>query len=144
MYEASNPDLQTATETTLNVLTIQFDEFKTEARAIFKEIGKRLNNLHKHVDKIENCQAFLGERLMALGVEQARISLLITTLRKDIDQIGDRVTEANDRFENLERDSGDETTNNAVSSEKEEQQSHEGELATLKSGFNDLQESFHV
>jgi hypothetical protein len=65
-------------------------------------------------------------------------------LRKNNDQIGDRVTDANDRPENLERDFGDETTDSAASSEKEEQQSSGGELATLKSGFDDLRKSFDV
>jgi chromosome segregation ATPase len=101
MYGASNLELQTATDETLNVLTIQFDEFKTKAIATFKELGKKMQDLRKHVDKVENCQASLEERLMGLGAEQNQILRSITTLRKDIDRIGDRMTDANDRLENL-------------------------------------------
>jgi hypothetical protein len=144
MYGASNLGLQTATYETLNVLTIQFDQFKSEAIANFGEIGKRLNDLRKHVDKVENCQTFLEERLMGLGAEQIQILRSITTLRKYIDQIGDRGTDANNRLENLERDSEDQTTDSAASSEKDEQQSHGGELAALKPGFDDLRKSFDV
>jgi chromosome segregation ATPase len=81
---------------------------------------------------------------MGLGAEQTQILRSITTLRKDIVQIGDRVTDANDRLENLKRDSGDETTDSATSSEKDEQQSHGGELAALKSWFDDLRKSVDV
>jgi hypothetical protein len=38
MYGASNLGLQTATGETLDVLTIQFDQFKSEAIANFGEI----------------------------------------------------------------------------------------------------------
>jgi chromosome segregation ATPase len=96
------------------------------------------------VDKVENCQTFLEERLMGLGAEQIQILRSITTLRENIDQIGDRVTDANDRLGNLERDSGDEATDSAASSEKNEQRSHGGELAALKSGFDDLRKSLGV
>jgi predicted nucleic acid-binding Zn-ribbon protein len=142
MYGASNLELQTATDETLNVLTIQFDEFRTKAIATFKELGKKMQDLRKHVDKVENCQASLEERLMGLGAEQNQILRSITTLRKDIDRIGDRMTDANDRLENLERDSGDEATDSAASSEKNEQQSHGGNLTTSKTELNDLQKSF--
>jgi chromosome segregation ATPase len=144
MYGASNLGLQTAACETLDVLTIQFDQFKSEAIANFGEIGKRLNDLRKHVDKIENCQTFLEERLMGLGAEQIQILRSITTLRKDIDQIGDRVTDADERLGILELDSEDEATDNAASSENGEQQCHKGKLAALRSGFDDLQKSFDV
>jgi hypothetical protein len=81
---------------------------------------------------------------MGLGAKQIQILRSITTLRKDIDQIGYRVTDAKNRPKNLERDSGDETTDSAASSEKDEQQSHGGELAALKLGFDDLRKSFDV
>jgi hypothetical protein len=42
MYGAANLELQTATNETLNVLTVQFDQFKTEVIANFREVGKRL------------------------------------------------------------------------------------------------------
>jgi predicted nucleic acid-binding Zn-ribbon protein len=142
MYGASNLELQTATDETLNVLTIQFDEFRTKAIATFKELGKKMQDLRKHVDKVENCQASLEERLMGLGTEQNQILRSITTLRKDFDRIGDRMTDANDRLENLERDSGDEATDSAASLEKNEQQSHGGNLTTSKTDLNDLQKSF--
>lgn len=73
MYGASNLELQTATDETLNVLTIQFDQFKMEAITNFKEIGKRMIGLRKHMDKIENCQTSLEERLMTLSAEQSQI-----------------------------------------------------------------------
>jgi hypothetical protein len=63
-------------------------------------------------------------------------------LRKDFDQIGEWMTDANDRLEKLERDSGDKATNNAASSKKNEQQSHGGDLTNSKSELNDLQKSF--
>jgi hypothetical protein len=44
MYGASKLELQTATDETLNV-TIQFDQFKMEAIANFKKIGKK-NDRH--------------------------------------------------------------------------------------------------
>jgi hypothetical protein len=96
------------------------------------------------VDKVENCQPFLEERLMGLGAEQIQILRSITTLRKDIDQIGDRVTDADERLGILELDSEDEATDSAASSENNEQQCHKGKLAALKSGFDDLQKSFNV
>jgi hypothetical protein len=146
MYGASNLGLQTATCETLDVLTIQFDQFKLEAIENFGETGKRLNDLHKHVDKVENCQTFLEERLMGLGAEYIQILRSITTLRKDIDQIGDRVTDADERLGILELDSKskDEATDSAASSENGEQQCHKGKLAALRSGFDDLQKSFDV
>jgi hypothetical protein len=100
-----------------------------------------LNGLHKHVVKVENCQTFLEERLMGLGAEQTRIMSSITTLGKDI---GDRVTDADERLEILELDSEDEATDSAASSENDKQQCHEGKLTALKSGFDDLQKSFDV
>jgi hypothetical protein len=53
MYGASNLELQTATDETLNVLTIQFAEFRTKAIATSKELGKKMQDLRKHVDKVE-------------------------------------------------------------------------------------------
>jgi hypothetical protein len=44
----------------------------------------------------------------------------------------------------LKRDSGDEATDNATSSEKDGQQSHGNDLTALKSGFDDLQKLFDV
>jgi predicted nucleic acid-binding Zn-ribbon protein len=54
------------------------------------------------------------------------------------------VTDVNNRLENLERGSGNEATDSAVSSKKNGQQGHEDDLAALKSGFNNLQKSFDV
>jgi hypothetical protein len=59
MYKAANLELQTAANETLNVLTVQFDQFKTEVIANFREAGKRMIGLRKHTDKIENCQTSL-------------------------------------------------------------------------------------
>jgi hypothetical protein len=143
MYGASSLGLQTETGETLNVFTIQLEQFKSEAIANFGEIGKRLNDLCKH-DKVENCQTFLEERLMGLGAEQIQILRSITTLRKDIDQIGDRVTDADERLGILELGSEDEATDSAASSENDEQQCHKGKLTGLKSGFDDVQKSFDV
>jgi hypothetical protein len=56
MYGAANLELQTATYETVNVLTVQSDEFKMEVIANFREVGKRMFDLRKHTDKIENCQ----------------------------------------------------------------------------------------
>lgn len=70
MYGAANLKLQTATDETLNVLTVQFDQFKTEVIANFREVGKRMIGLQKRTDKIENCQTSLEERLMTLNAEQ--------------------------------------------------------------------------
>jgi hypothetical protein len=58
---------------------------------------------------------------MGLGAEQIQILRSITTLRKDIDQIGDRVTDADERLGILELDSEDEATDSAASSENGEQ-----------------------
>jgi hypothetical protein len=69
------------------------------------------------VDKVKNCQTFLEEHLMGLGAEQIQILRSITALRKDIDQIGDRVTDADERLGILELDSEDEATDNAASSD---------------------------
>jgi predicted nucleic acid-binding Zn-ribbon protein len=99
-------------------------------------------SLRKHTDKIENCQTSLEERLMTLGAEQNKILRSITTLREDMGQIGDRVTDVNNRLESLERNSGDEDS--ATSSEKDGQQSHVSDLIALKSGFDNLQKSFDV
>jgi hypothetical protein len=82
MYRAANPELQTATDETLNVLTVQFDQFKMEVIANFKEVGKRMLGLRKQTYKKENCQTSLKERLMKLGAEQNQILWSITTLRK--------------------------------------------------------------
>jgi hypothetical protein len=70
MYGVPNEELQTVTDETLNVLTIQFDEFRTRAIAAFRELEKKMQGLQKHVDKVENCQTSLKERLMGLGAEQ--------------------------------------------------------------------------
>jgi septal ring factor EnvC (AmiA/AmiB activator) len=108
MYEAANLESQTATDETLNVLTVQFDQFKMEVIANFKETGKRMIGLRKHTDKIGNSQIFLEERLMTLGAEQNQILRSITTLRRDMNQIENQVTDVNNRLENLEPNSGDE------------------------------------
>lgn len=142
MYGAANLELQTATDETLNVLTVQFDQFKTEVIANFREVGKRMIGLRKHLDKIENCQTSLKERLITLDAEQNQILQSITTLREDMDQIGDRVTDVNNKFESLEQNSGDEDS--VTSSEKNGQQSHVSDLVALKSGFDNLQKSFDV
>jgi hypothetical protein len=57
-------------------------------------------------------------------------------------QIGDQVADVNNKFESLERNSGDEDS--ATSSEKDGQQSHVSDLVALKSGFDNLQKSFDV
>jgi 5-bromo-4-chloroindolyl phosphate hydrolysis protein len=88
-------ELQTARDETLNVLTVQFDQFKTEVIADFKEVGKRIIGLRKHPDKIKNCQTSLKERLITLDAEQNQILRSITTLREDMGQIGDRVSDVN-------------------------------------------------
>jgi chromosome segregation ATPase len=142
MYGAVNLGLQTATDETLNVLTVQFDQFKMEVIANFREVGKRMIGLQKHLDKIENCQTSLEERLMTLDAEQNQILRSITTLREDMGQIGDRVTDVNNKFESLEQSSGDEDS--VTSSEKNGQQSHVSDLVALKSGFNNLQKTFDV
>jgi predicted nucleic acid-binding Zn-ribbon protein len=90
--------------------------------------------LRKHTDQFENCQTSLEERLMTLGAEQNQILWSITTLREDMGQIGDQVTDVNNRLESLERNSGDEDS--ATSSEKDGQQSHVSDLVALKSGFD--------
>jgi hypothetical protein len=64
MYGPSNLELQTATDETLNVLTIQLDQFMMEAITNFKEIGKRMIGMCKHTNKIENCQTSLEGRLI--------------------------------------------------------------------------------
>jgi hypothetical protein len=56
MYGTVNLKLQTAIDETLNVLTVQFDHFKTEVTTNFREVGKRMIGLRKHLDRIENCQ----------------------------------------------------------------------------------------
>jgi predicted nucleic acid-binding Zn-ribbon protein len=142
MYRAANLELQTATNETLNDLTVQFDQFKTEVIANFREVGKRMIGLRKHLDKIENCQTSLKERLITLDAEQNQILRSITTLRKDMGQIGDRVTDVNNKFENLEQNFGDEDS--VTSSEKDGQQSHVSDLVALKSGFDNLQKSFDI
>jgi hypothetical protein len=71
--------------------------------------------------------------------EQSQILWSIATLRRDMDRIGNQVTDVNNRLENLERDSGDEATHSATSSEKDGQQGHEDDPTALKSGFDDLQ-----
>jgi predicted nucleic acid-binding Zn-ribbon protein len=98
--------------------------------------------LQKHTDKIENCQTSLEKRLITLDAEQNQILRSITTLREDMGQIGDQVTDVNNKLESLERNSGDEDS--ATSSEKDGQQSHVSELVALKSGFDNLQKSFDV
>jgi hypothetical protein len=54
-----------------------------------------------------------------------------------MDQIGDQVTDVNNRLESLEQNSGDEDS--ATLSEKDGQQSHVSDLITLKSGFDNMQ-----
>jgi predicted nucleic acid-binding Zn-ribbon protein len=98
--------------------------------------------LQKHLDKIENCQTSLKERLITLDAEQNQILWAITTLRDDMGQIGDRVTDVNNKFESLEQNSGDEDS--VTSSEKDGQKSHVSDLVALKSGFDNLQKSFDV
>jgi chromosome segregation ATPase len=142
MYGAADLELQMAIDETLYVLTVQFDRFKTELIANFIEIGKRMIGLQKHRDKIENCQTSLEERLITLDAEQNRNLRYITTLREDMGQIGDQVTDLNNKFKSLERNFGDEDS--ATSSEKDGQQSHVSDLVALKSGFDNLQKSFDI
>jgi chromosome segregation ATPase len=142
MYGAANLELQTATDENLNIMTVQFDQFKVEVIANFKEVGKRMIGLRKHMDKIENCQTSLEELLMTLGAEQNQIFRSISTLRKDMDQIGDQMNDVNNRLETLERNFGD--GDSATSSEKDGQQSHENDLIVLKPEFDSLQNLFDV
>jgi chromosome segregation ATPase len=98
--------------------------------------------LQKHTHKIEDCRTSLEERLITLDAEQNQILWSLTTLREDMGRLEDQVTDVNNKFESLERNSGDEDT--SMSSEKDGQQSHVSDLVALKSGFDNLQKSFDV
>jgi uncharacterized coiled-coil protein SlyX len=76
--------------------------------------------LQKHTDKIDTSQISLEERLMTQGAEQNQILRSVTTLRKDMDQIGNQMTDVNNRLESLEQNSRDEDS--ATSTERDGQQ----------------------